>query len=438
MKAPLVLALALVSGTALLCACGAARPPTREQARPTATSSAPASAPPPALPARPVLRVGTSGDYAPFSKDGRGLDIELTERMANDLGYRVEWVRFSWPELHAAIREGAFDLAVGGITWRADRSVVGFMSRALAVGGPCVLSRGAPSRVAVNRGGILERWARSNFAAEQLRTVDDNLALPDLLERGEVDAIVTDSFELPHFARPGLQARCEPPTDRKVYWVGPGRAAQLGPAIDAWLTAHEAEVAALRARFLGQPAAWTPVQHLIDLLGRRLALMPAVAAYKREHTLPIDDPAREVVVLGKTVGDAAAAGLDPDSVRALFAELIALAKTVQQRGSGAAPMDLDGVLRPALDELGRRILAALAACAPELPALQPEQLELLSPLLEPEERARLLEALRAVRRQDGGRARLACPPARCARHALVVCSRVHQQGGLRCPYRATN
>lgn len=349
-------------------------------------------------PALPVLRVATSGDYAPFSKAGEGLDIEVTERMARDLGYRVEWVSFAWPELKDAVAADAFDLAVGGITFRPDRSVVGWMSRALANGGPCVLQREAPGLVAVNRGGVLERWARTRFAPEQLRTVDDNLSLPELLERGEVAAIVTDSFELPHFARAGWQTRCEPPTDRKVYWVGPARAAELGPAVDAWLGAHETELATLRARWLGQASQWTAVQHLVDLLGRRLSLMPAVAAYKRAHGLPIDDPQREALVLQKAVDDAAEAGLEPDSVRALFAEQITLAKAVQQRDPGAEAIDLDRVLRPALDVLGRRILVALAACADQLATLEPEQLDLLAPLLEAEERSRLLDALRAVRR----------------------------------------
>jgi cyclohexadienyl dehydratase len=354
---------------------------------------APASAP-----ALPVLRVGTSGDYAPFSKGGAGFDIELARRMAADLGYRIEWVPFAWPELGERIAASAFDVAMGGITWRPDRALVGEMTRAVASGGPCLLGRRPPGTVAVNRGGILERWARQRFTAEQLRVVDDNLTLPGLLERGEVDAIVTDSFELPHFTRAGSPtAHCEPPRDRKVYWVSPAHAAALAPRIDDWLAVNEPQLAALRATWFGKASQWTAVDHLIDLLARRLALMPAVAAYKRAHGLPIEDPAREAIVLQQAVDDAAARGLDPDSVRALFAEQIALAKAVQERDAGAEPVDLDGVLRPALSRLGERILAALATSADQLPQLRPEQLDLLVPLLVPEERRRLLDTLRAVR-----------------------------------------
>src|SRR5687768_412312 len=80
---------ALVVGSvlALLAAC-AARP----------------EAPPPARETR-VLRVGTSSDYPPFStlRDGRasGFDAALLEAYASDRGYRLEWVRFRWPELVA-------------------------------------------------------------------------------------------------------------------------------------------------------------------------------------------------------------------------------------------------------------------------------------------------------------------------------------------------
>jgi chorismate mutase len=220
-----------------------------------------------------------------------------------------------------------------------------------------------------------------------------------MLERGEVDAIVTDTIELPHFMRASWKADCEPPRDRKVYWVSPAQAKQLGPKIDAWLDQHEHEVAAMRTKWIGQRAEWTELQHLIDLIARRLALMPAVAEYKRAHALPIDDPEREAVVLRQAIDAAAAAGLDPSSVRALFAEQIELAKAIQRRTrpDAAEPLDLDRVLRPALTDLGERITAALASSADALPSLRPEQLDLTVPLLEPAERQRLLDALRAVR-----------------------------------------
>jgi len=60
------------------------------------------------------------------------------------------------------------------------------------------------------------------------------------------------------------------------------------------------------------------------------------------------------------------------------------------------------VLRPALDQLGERITHALRAAAPDLTALASEALEPLSPWLGPDERTRLLAALRQVRCATAG------------------------------------
>ena len=50
-------------------------------------------------------------------------------------------------------------------------AVNGWMTRAVASGGACVLGAEAPRRLAVNRGGVLERWARERFADRELRAV---------------------------------------------------------------------------------------------------------------------------------------------------------------------------------------------------------------------------------------------------------------------------
>ena len=63
-------------------------------------------------PREAVLRVGTSGDYVPFSSDGEGFDVEVAALLARELGARVEWVPFRWPELSAdlaADRGGSID-----------------------------------------------------------------------------------------------------------------------------------------------------------------------------------------------------------------------------------------------------------------------------------------------------------------------------------------
>ena len=243
------------------------------------------------------MRVGTSGDYPPFSLDGEGFDVEVAQILAAELGARIEWVEFRWPELVDDVAANRFDVAMSGVTWRPERAVVGRMSLAVASGGPCVLGDRDPGRVAVNRGGVLERWARQRFSAARIDAVSDNRTLPERLARGEVDAIVTDSFEVAHFRRPGFSEWCEPPRDRKVYWISPAVAGELAAPIDRFLRDHEAEIGGLRGRYFEEPAPREEVDHLIDLIARRLAFMPAVAAWKRRNGRPIVDSAREQLVL---------------------------------------------------------------------------------------------------------------------------------------------
>src|SRR5205823_1067224 len=80
-------------------------------------------------PEAPPLRVGTSGDYPPFSlaRDGRleGLDVEIARRFAHDGGRRLELVRFRWPELTRDLPAGRFDLAMGGVPPRPAPAVPG-------------------------------------------------------------------------------------------------------------------------------------------------------------------------------------------------------------------------------------------------------------------------------------------------------------------------
>ena len=76
--------------------------------------------------ARGVLRVGTTGDYQPFSlrgPEGRfaGLDIEMAESFARSLGVRAEFVPTSWPNLMQDLAADRFDLAAGGISVTAER-----------------------------------------------------------------------------------------------------------------------------------------------------------------------------------------------------------------------------------------------------------------------------------------------------------------------------
>jgi chorismate mutase-like protein len=299
------------------------------------------------------------------------------------------------------MRRGDFDVAMSGVTWLPERAVIGRSSRAVAAGGPCVVGDPGSSAIAVNRGGRLERWARGRFAADAILPIDDNLALPALLEGGAAGAFVTDSFELRSRPLADVPVHCEPPTERKIYWIAPARATELGPRIDAWLAANEPAIDALRRRWLGGSAPRDAIDDVLDRIARRLEMMPAVAAAKHARGLAIEDRERETRVLEHARDAARAHGLDAQSIESLFRVQIALAKAIEGRAqtSGAPALDLESELRPALLAMSDDIVVRLAASAPiSETELRGERLALLRPLLQEDEIMALRRAIAAVAR----------------------------------------
>lgn len=385
---------------ALSCAGQATAP---SHALPHAVASSANSTPSP-TPARAHLRVGTSGDYAPFSvRDAsgavRGFDVEIAEALTRDLGLELEWVTFRWPTLQAQLQSGAFDVAMGGVTWQPTRGVLGYLTRAVARGGPCVLGDERAQRVGVNHGGVLEAWARGHFAGRELVLVDQNQTLPELLASGRAGAIVTDSFERKAFERPGWKSRCEPALARKVYWLAPNHT-ELASRIDDWLRSHRDLIEGAQQHWFGERQPLHELGNLSDLLARRMAFMPLVAGAKARLALPIEDLPREKVVLDSAATSARAVGLPELEARTFFALQIELSKAVQRRMSEATTLDLNQQIRPALTELGDRILAAVveARKAGQLAKSSLSDLEVLSPWLNEQERQRLLATLTALGR----------------------------------------
>jgi chorismate mutase len=119
--------------------------------------------------------------------------------------------------------------------------------------------------------------------------------------------------------------------------------------------------------FLSSAQACT-AEDVISLLAQRLALMPAVARYKWENALPIENAERESRVLASAAVAATEKGLEPLSVQRLLQVQIVIAKQLQERefsrlGAGAKVeqlTDLDTLIRPRLLQLGASQLSALS------------------------------------------------------------------------------
>ncbi len=351
----------------------------------------------------PLLRVGTSGDYPPFSlarEDGvEGFDIAVAQRFADDTGRRVQFVPFHWPDLPAALAAGRFDIAMGGITMRPERTFAGSYTRPVVETGAVVLVRPGVARTAtdvdrrairlgVNAGGHLERVARRLFSHAFIQPMDDNLGLAAQLDTGAVDAVVMDDLEADLVLHHVTEARRLGPLtrDHKAYL---GRDPALVAELDAWLGAREEDgwLTKLRAQWFGDARA-TPRTRaeserdaLVTLLDLRLAFMPMVAAAKERANLPIEDPAQEQRVLDTVRTRARELGLDVESVAALFQAQLVAGRAVQrtylmtpapQRWAVEAA-GLGDQLRPAL----ARVSDAIVVRAAEV-VKAPERAQLLS------------------------------------------------------------
>ena len=339
-------------------------------------------------PAPPApLRVATTRDYPPFSflDDGapRGFDLVMADRLGRDLGRPVAFTTVRWPDLLPAGRANTFDVAMSGVTVRADRLPVFAFTRPYALTGAVAVVRETDRarlhsredldqpgiRLAVNAGGHLERVARRLFPRAAIEPVGDNTTLAARLRSATVDAVISDSAEA-HAWRPYGFAVLGPFTrDRKAYAVPLGRVEMI-PALDAWLAAREGDgfLDAQRRTWLGAGASYSAddmcVEAIAAAIETRLQLMPYVAAVKRRDGLSVTDLRQETRVLAGARRAAGDAGLEARTVRPIVRRLMRLSKIVQRAAPAtgdAATLDLGG-LRLAVRTAGSQLIAELARC----------------------------------------------------------------------------
>jgi cyclohexadienyl dehydratase len=203
-----------------------------------------------------LLRIGTTGDYAPFSLESAGVldgaDIELAVALARQLDARPVFVRTSWPTLADDLRGDRYDVALSGISDTAARAEVGLFSEPYHLGGKTIVARCAERtrydsvekvdrpgvRVVVNPGGTNERFARERVHAATLLVHADNRTIFDELRERRADAMFTDDVEadLQALRHPGELCRTYNGTltsgAKRIYMA---RDEALRAAVDAWL-----------------------------------------------------------------------------------------------------------------------------------------------------------------------------------------------------------
>jgi cyclohexadienyl dehydratase len=213
-----------------------------------------------------LLRVATTGDYAPFSLEAHGhlsgADIELARNLAVHLGVEPVFVRTSWPGLADDLRNGRLDVALSGISYTAERAALGLYSAAYHEGGKTLIARCADRerfdtpaeldrpgvRVIVNPGGTNERYVREHVHQAQILVHPDNRGVFAEIASGRADVMVTDDVEaeLQARRRPGQLCRTYPGTlPRGEKRILMSRDPALQVVVDEWLA---------RAIAAGEPA----------------------------------------------------------------------------------------------------------------------------------------------------------------------------------------
>ena len=177
---------------------------------------------------RGYLRVGTTGDYKPFSykvtnatrtANGTsfnttyiGADIDMAQSLSNALSLPLPPVLIPsiWANLTKDISADKFDIGMGGISITLPRAQTAFFSTPVQRVGKTGCIRCADKakytdfasldvsgvKIAANPGGTNEAFDRANFANAEIVIVDDNNAVYQAVVDGIADAMVSDAIEV--------------------------------------------------------------------------------------------------------------------------------------------------------------------------------------------------------------------------------------------------
>jgi polar amino acid transport system substrate-binding protein len=155
-----------------------------------------------------VLKVGLSDDFPPFEyRDDQnnliGFDIDLSNKIAEKLGVKAEFVPTEFSGIILALNSDKFDMIVSGLSVTEDRKKeVNFVGPYLMSGQAVIVAADSAITTAADLKGKVvgaqlgstgEEAARKIEGTAEVRTYDKvTEELQDLIIGGRIDAVVTD------------------------------------------------------------------------------------------------------------------------------------------------------------------------------------------------------------------------------------------------------
>ena len=209
---------------------------------------------------RGVLRVGTTGDFFmsfidPETGERDGYDIELTTKLAEDMGVEIEYVSTDWPSLVSGLAAGRYDITTGASFNPGRARTASYTIPIARVGTVAVIRRedfrrfrswgtmdDPEVRVAIRQGSVFEDHARDITPNATISAVASPATeYQEVLER-RADVAITNLFDAASYVRDqeSLQiASAEPQNTNFVGILVAQSHHELRAFIDAWIRAQE-------------------------------------------------------------------------------------------------------------------------------------------------------------------------------------------------------
>ena len=209
---------------------------------------------------RGVLRVGTTGDFYmsrldPETGERSGYDIDLTTRLADDMGVEIEYVGTDWPSLVSGLNSGRYDITTSA-TYTAARALAATYTLPIARTGTVAVIRSSDEdrfdswdaigasgvTIAVRQGSIFQDQAERIGGAASIETIASPAVVHEAVLAGRADVAITglvDAAALTSAHEALRIAATEPKYASYTAMLVPHGEHELRAFVDAWIRSLE-------------------------------------------------------------------------------------------------------------------------------------------------------------------------------------------------------